>query len=43
MYWARSAIAVNLEPLVYNQTILMVAHSVFALGVQQLVLKLASQ
>jgi hypothetical protein len=43
MYQARSAITVNLEPLVYNWTILMAAHNVFALGVQQLALKLASQ
>jgi hypothetical protein len=43
MYQARSAIAVNLEPLVYNRTILMAARNVSALGVQQLALKLASQ
>jgi hypothetical protein len=43
MYQARSAITVNLEPLVYNRTILMAAHNVFALGVQQLALKLDSQ
>jgi hypothetical protein len=43
MYRARNATTVNQEPLVCSQTILMAAHSAFALGVQQLALKLASQ
>jgi hypothetical protein len=43
MYQARNAITVNLEPLVYNQTVLMAAHSVSVLGVRQLALKLALQ
>jgi hypothetical protein len=36
-----SAIVANLELLVYNQTILMAAHSVSALDVQHLALRLA--
>lgn len=41
MHQVSSAIVVNLEPLVYNQTILMAAHSVSALDVQHLALRLA--
>jgi hypothetical protein len=43
MFQAINAITVSLEPLVYNKTILMAAHSVSVLGVQQLALKQASQ